>query len=1578
MPNNNFKRFDNGIQIRPGYASDPVDGKKGEIYYNTATNRLKYCVNDSPVTWTEFGPAAGTVDTSTLRWDNTAQSWVENTNIRSLAGLLKNTVSSGASSHRLEQTGASIALALRSDATASSLDFGGSALFITSNSFANVGDGAGTNRLSIDNSTGNLTIYSTAKILSNTDGSVDIGSVGANRIGNLYAKSSLNIGDTTLSGGTVNLLGMSGADITYNSDGSGNIGSPTNRPDNVYIKSSAHIGSGNEASAILEASSGTKGFLPPRMTLAQRDAIVSPAAGLLIYNTDDQEFDYFDGIDWVAVGSGQGVTSVIGDFRSLEFTAANDHVLIADHASLAIPDNFTFALWFKTSSLLTPGSIASKLTVLGDQRSYEFNQTVSGTFRATYYPGGLATDYRRRTSSVRIDDNRWHYLVATYAAGVVKLFIDGVEDTSATDSDLGTPGTSIFTSTAPLVIGGNGTDTGALLNSKISQVGVWKTSVLTSIEVTELYNQGATLRPDADCNNYSSSFDMVSWYSFETLKTGANGVEDLVGHNKGTLTNMNFTDQSVDSPKGANGIKFDQNNILFDTDASGNIGREVAGYPTYVATNRPANLMVAQGIAVGDSAANFTTDPGWITAGQHANLAVQIGVPSSLAGYGAWLSVFNASPANQTWGWQVDSASVYDMSYAVFTDPVLSKKITFKANADLIWATDGVGNIGALGATRPDKAYIKTQVKVGDSVFIETNKIYSGTDGGFDIGNASGANRAANVYISTKVESPLVSGGFASAGPIEVSSTSHATKGHVKIKDGSDLLIGKGVDGLVSAYGAQTLGDNGGPALATSIAAVVNDGVGNSRSMMAVVSSNASSSARSILQLAACRGTLAVPLYVLSNDVIGTVRFASTDEVTPNQSFAANMTCRADENWSVSAHGTKLEFNTILNGSLTSAIRLAIGGGNVLKSPTNADLGDDGSNNFGSAYINTNIKLNSLTASLPVVSDASKNLVSMSYATFAGNLDHGLLLGLADDDHAQYLLLAGRSGGQIANGGTAANNVLELRSTSHATKASILIKDGSPLVVDFSAGARTTQVPDSLLTAAGVPFAVFQGDLLAVKVGTASNTYVGSSYFHAAGTYAVPDFVTTNNLLGYMSSTVWNGTDLYTQEVGRVSFRASELHTASNFGTEFRVDTTTNGALSKTTKLLINGDGDIVLPQASDILWSTDGSGDIGADGVNRPDNVFVKTQVKVGASVFIETDKIYSGADGGFVIGNASNNRPDKIFVKTQIQNGNGTIPNPSYSFGTDTSTGFYRIGASIIGVSLGGNGRMQFESNQGFSPLIDAGLDLGKPSLRWYSTNSYRVFTDAVYSQLVADNTRTDYAAASIKHVVSGIQLAEFKGGLFGGGNGFTVGANANPPSITSASSNLTFNNGLTGYAFTFVDVGTSAILHIRDSDVFFERPILMGSSQNIIGNGDGIFNIGTSASAARPNRVHVKSEVTLGEKTSLAPISAQTTTTAYTAILTISLADTKAYKVKASVVARKTDGSKFAAYEIGILVYREGGGATIVDTQTTYESHETDTTYDARWVVAGNNLIFEARGNDTSAETVDWKGHYVMETV
>jgi hypothetical protein len=51
-------------------------------------------------------------------------------------------------------------------------------------------------------------------------------------------------------------------------------------------------------SSALEISSTTRGFLPPQMTTAQRDAITTPAAGLIIYNTSTSKHQGYNGTTW--------------------------------------------------------------------------------------------------------------------------------------------------------------------------------------------------------------------------------------------------------------------------------------------------------------------------------------------------------------------------------------------------------------------------------------------------------------------------------------------------------------------------------------------------------------------------------------------------------------------------------------------------------------------------------------------------------------------------------------------------------------------------------------------------------------------------------------------------------------------------------------------------------------------------------------------------------------------------------------------------------------------------------------------------------------------------------------------------------------------------------------------------------------------------------------------------------------------------------------------------------------------------------------------------------------------------------
>lgn len=55
------------------------------------------------------------------------------------------------------------------------------------------------------------------------------------------------------------------------------------------------------ANAILDLTSTTKAFMPPRMTTTQRDAVASPTAGMVIYNSSSGALHFYNGSAWGAV-----------------------------------------------------------------------------------------------------------------------------------------------------------------------------------------------------------------------------------------------------------------------------------------------------------------------------------------------------------------------------------------------------------------------------------------------------------------------------------------------------------------------------------------------------------------------------------------------------------------------------------------------------------------------------------------------------------------------------------------------------------------------------------------------------------------------------------------------------------------------------------------------------------------------------------------------------------------------------------------------------------------------------------------------------------------------------------------------------------------------------------------------------------------------------------------------------------------------------------------------------------------------------------------------------------------------------
>ena len=121
----------------------------------------------------------------------------------------------------------------------------------------------------------------------------------------------------------------------------------------------AQVGIGTttpDASSALDITSTTKGLLIPRMTETQRDAISSPANGLMIYQTDGTVgFYYYNGSSWAEVAATSKTYSVNHFYAELggyviEVNSDGTHGLV-----VAMQDQGT-SNWYEANDLLSNAS----------------------------------------------------------------------------------------------------------------------------------------------------------------------------------------------------------------------------------------------------------------------------------------------------------------------------------------------------------------------------------------------------------------------------------------------------------------------------------------------------------------------------------------------------------------------------------------------------------------------------------------------------------------------------------------------------------------------------------------------------------------------------------------------------------------------------------------------------------------------------------------------------------------------------------------------------------------------------------------------------------------------------------------------------------------------------------------------------------------------------------------------------------------------------------------------------------------------------------------------------------------------
>lgn len=117
-----------------------------------------------------------------------------------------------------------------------------------------------------------------------------------------------------------------------------------------YTNANMGLGSRNsspDASALLDMSSTKMGLLIPRMTKLQRDAITSPAEGLLIYQTDNTPGFYYYDVVWMTVAGAKKIDDLEDGVSS------NNNVILGENAGTALTGSQNVALGFNAFNLST-------------------------------------------------------------------------------------------------------------------------------------------------------------------------------------------------------------------------------------------------------------------------------------------------------------------------------------------------------------------------------------------------------------------------------------------------------------------------------------------------------------------------------------------------------------------------------------------------------------------------------------------------------------------------------------------------------------------------------------------------------------------------------------------------------------------------------------------------------------------------------------------------------------------------------------------------------------------------------------------------------------------------------------------------------------------------------------------------------------------------------------------------------------------------------------------------------------------------------------------------------------------------
>ena len=234
--------------------------------------------------------------------------------------------------------------------------------------------------------------------------------------------------------------------------------------------------------------------------------------------------------------------SFVNDYSML-LDGVNESIQVSDDATLDITDKLSLFCWVKTTDTLA--HIISKSS--STNMAYRLVLENSGKLRAQVstdgsFAVGTAKNYEYNTA---INDDAWHFVGCTFDGGTFKVYVDGSDVTASCTKYADASFTTIYANTSILYFGAN--QTGNFYSGYIDEASIWDTTVLSSGDVSTLYNSGVP----TDLSSYGGSANLVSWWRMGDGATWGGSswsIPDEIGSNTATSVNMEEADRGSTVP----------------------------------------------------------------------------------------------------------------------------------------------------------------------------------------------------------------------------------------------------------------------------------------------------------------------------------------------------------------------------------------------------------------------------------------------------------------------------------------------------------------------------------------------------------------------------------------------------------------------------------------------------------------------------------------------------------------------------------------------------------------------------------------------------------------------------------------------------------------------------------------------------------------------------------------------------------------------------------------------------------------------------------------------------------------------